>query len=902
MNFQKTIFASLYFILLGFGAFAQTDAVTLKTIAERKLALSDSKPFESVYLHFDKPYYAVGDTVWFKAYLTTQQHIPSPLSKIVYVELINSKDSLIETLKLPLTNSVANGQLLLAYPDFKEGSYHIRAYTKWMLNFDQSYFFSKNLYVGNALNKDLKTNITFKGIRTDKGAKLNSKVTYLDELGKPLANQKVSWEVVADGEKAIKGKGITDASGKISIDFSASNKVDINAASLNTLVETGDKKILKANFPLKTAILENDIQFFPEGGILLDGIEQKVAFKAIQSNGLGINLKGKIVDEQGQEIATLQAQHLGMGNFSFSPQSNKNYSAKVNFADGSEKTFALPKVAAKGIVLSAKSMADSLLVNIIVNDAYLQENKNQPFYLVLQNGGVFYYAAQSVLQLKNYNIKLAKEKFPTGILQIALLNQNGVPLSERLVFNQRKDDVAINIKTDLTAYTARQKIKLNISTKDGIEPTEGSYSVSVVNDAIVPVNEDEEMSIKSYLLLTADLQGFIEKPNYYFHKVDAQKQEHLDNLLLTQGYRRFSYQELAKNERVPPVMLPEQSIVVSGTIRRSSGLPLVNGRLLFQIPDKRFNTTGTTDSEGKFAFKDLVFRDSSDVIINARNNINSKDLKISIDGEAFPSLYSNVNAPSEILNLDSALAAYLKYSRIEHSSAFVLQEVVVKGAAIKKPSHTDFSQLSGLGMMADREISSAQLSACNNLTDCLSGYGLTYIDQQLILTKNYSQGLSVQVAIYANGMQVDANYLSSVVVKDISSIEVFNNDGLSGINKSSNTSGVLVINMKEVKKTTITKDQLKELFPPTNVLTFKPKGYDFSREFYVPKYSGPRTSMQNQDYRSTVYWNPNLTTDKTGNTTLEYFNGDNKGLYRITIEGVDGSGNIGRAVYRYLVK
>lgn len=905
MNYPKIFLLLLFLQIIGLTtAFAQTNTVPLKTLADRKSDLSYNYPSESVYLHFDKPYYAVGDTIWFKAYLTIQQHLPSPISKIVYVELINRKDSLIETLKLPVSNSVANGSIVLNYTNFKEGSYHIRAYTRWMMNFNEAYFFKKNIYVGDAINKSLITQISFNGNISEKTQKVSSKVTYKDELGKPLADKKVSWEVYADGERLAKGRETTDSQGNININFSGSTQVGISKGTLTTAIDVGDRKILNSTFPLKTAILENDIQFFPEGGELIAGLVNRVAFKAIRSDGLGIGIKGRILDEAGKEVVAIASQHLGMGSFVYTPQTGKKYSAEIIFADQSKKTFKLPEAKEDGLALSTKNVGDSLQINISANQSYLANNLKQSIYIVAQNGGVLYYAAQTALRKPNFSVMLSHDQFPTGVIQVALLKSDGMPINERLIFSQRKDDVKINLKPDQLSYTGRQKVKIDIQTTSGLNPAAGSYSVAVVNDSQVPVDENNETTIKSNLLLSSDLEGYIENPNYYFFKSDEQKKADLDVLLLTQGYRRFTYKDLAADKKpiISAALIPEQGINISGTIRKSNGMPLENGRILFQIPDKRFNTTGNTDKEGKFKFTNLIFNDSSEVVVNARNNLNSKDLRITIDGESYPSLYANINAPDDILNIDSAFSTYLKYSRIEHQSAFMLKEVVVKSQAVKKVTHNDFSALTGLNMMADREVSGTQLQGCRLLTDCLSSAGLTYIDHMLYLTRTYNQGIKVPVEIYVNGMPVDVNYLTSVEVSGVESIEVFNSDGLTGINKRSNTSGVVVVNMKEVKKSYLNKDQLKDLFPPTNVLTFSPKGYSVERQFYAPKYSGPRNTLQREDYRSTIYWNPNIITDKDGKSSFEYFNGDVKGTYRLVIEGIDDSGNIGRSVFRYQLK
>ena len=145
---MKLVFKNLYFtlfaLLLCQSILAQ-EKVSLAEMAKKNAKLVFDVPSEKVYLHFDKPYYAVGDTIWFKGYVTLENQTPSPLSKILYVDLINEKDSLVESLKLPVTNAVATGSFMLGFPDFKEGNYHVRAYTKWMLNKTEAYFFKRNI-------------------------------------------------------------------------------------------------------------------------------------------------------------------------------------------------------------------------------------------------------------------------------------------------------------------------------------------------------------------------------------------------------------------------------------------------------------------------------------------------------------------------------------------------------------------------------------------------------------------------------------------------------------------------------------------------------------------------------------------------------------------------------------
>src|SRR5690606_19162333 len=144
-------------------------------------------------------------------------NVPSPLSKIVYVEILTSKDSIVSSLKLPAIHSIANGSIPLDHFSFKQGNYHIRAYTKWMLNFSPAYFFSKNITIGNAINKEINTHISFSSSSTAKKVKVNAKVLFKDESNMPYRNKKVTWEVIADYDQVDKGKGTTDGDGILNI-------------------------------------------------------------------------------------------------------------------------------------------------------------------------------------------------------------------------------------------------------------------------------------------------------------------------------------------------------------------------------------------------------------------------------------------------------------------------------------------------------------------------------------------------------------------------------------------------------------------------------------------------------------------------------------------------------------
>ncbi len=905
MKYLKLVVVFTFLIGLKFTAHAQQDSIPLTTIAEKNTKLNMDFPLEKVYVHFDKPYYAIGDTVWFKAYLTTIQNLPSPLSKIVYLDVISSRDSLVETIKLPVNNSVATGSISLSHLNFKQDNYHVRAYTRWMLNFNSAYFFNHNLYVGNAINKELSTNINFSNTLTEKAVKVSAGIEFKDEEDKVLRNKKVSWEVIADYDRVSRGRGETDDKGFLALEFNSSRNIPLREGQLVTTLEVEKNTYLKASFPLTSISIDNDVQFFPEGGDLIADLPTVVAFKAIQSDGLGIEMNGNVVDAEGNTIATLSSEHLGMGKFIFTPIANKVYFANIAFSDGSQGTFKLPAVKAEGIGLVVdNSDPENLKFKINANAAYLKRNFNKGFYIVGRSGGVVYYAAQSVLRNQVHAGSVPKINFPSGIVQLSILSSTGQVLSERIAFVMQSDTLNIALKADLPTYKPRQKVKMMLNARNADQPVLGNFSASVIDETKVPFNEDSETTILSSLLLSSDIEGYIEKPNYYFSERNADRLDKLDLLLLTQGYRKYLYSDVVSDQ--PPVIgvLPEQALSISGMIRRSDGMPLGNNPILLQIPEKAFYKDGITDDKGRFIFTDLVFQDSVEAVINARGSSSSRNLMINVDGEPYPALSKNVNAPDELLNIDTELSTYLANSKLQNSTGFLLKEVQIQGRPAKKPSHTDHSSLTGLNMMADFTTDGEHLAGCNNLVNCLSTIsGLTYIDNMLYLTRNYNSGSRIPAEIYVSGMPVDVSYLHSIQPSGIASIEVFLTDGMSGINQRSNTSGVVVINLKEIPKgQQLSRQELNELFPPSNMMKFMPKGYSVERVFYVPKYTGPRTSLQSKDNRSTIHWSPVLLTDENGEAEFEYFTADDSGTYRVVVEGIDSEGHIGRSIYRFRVE
>jgi len=908
MRFFRYFFiTSLLLSSLYLPACAQNNGDVLNQLIAKSATAYTNLPVEKVYLHFDKPYYAVGDTIWFKAYLTVGVHQPSLISKIINVDFLAPHDSLVQSLKIQVKNGVAWGNVALGATGYKKGNYRIVAYTNYMNNTGVAYFFNKTITIGDAINNPISAQISLKSAVAGKSTKVSAGIYYKDADGNPYAEKKVSWSVERDDESIAKGKGLTDKNGFIDINFVNIKNQTLDSANLITQIENRQQKQVVSSFPLKAIARPNDIQFFPEGGQLIVGVRTKIAFKAIKPDGLGIDLKGTITDNSNNVVAEFSSSHLGMGVFILTPEDGKTYTAHISYADGTTATPDFPKVGTDGIDLSVDNKnPDTLTIKLQADDAFLKDFQGKTFFILAKSSGAICFAAKTQLQAKVYNASIPKSKFPTGILQLTLFTDDGEPVSERIAFIQHNDQLNLGVNADRPDYETRALVKLKLNAKNAGQPDEGNFSVSVIDESKVPFAEDAESTIFTNLLLTSDINGFIEKPNYYFIHPDQKTQADLDVLLQTQGYRRFSYDDILLNKPKSIAYGVEKGIDITGTLRSSTGIPVNNGNVHISIPDKNLYANARTNADGRFGFLNLVFPDSAKVVLSARDNPRASDLVLSVDGDPRQSIPINYDEPDGITNIDSALSLYLKNSKIQFNNLHVLKEVVIRDKRIVKTvSHKDYGGLSSLSEIPDHLINASQLEGCNSLLECIKALaaGMTFEDDNFYVFRDFTQGKKVPTQVFVRGMPVDVNYLASIDPKTVESIEIFTKDELGLVNSAYNTNGAIVVNLRKMETTKISYQDLKQLIGQRNEVTIYPKGYEPIKTFYLPRYSGPRTNQSATiDTRSTIYWNPNVVTDNTGTASFEFYNADGQGIYRVTVEGMDKDGNLGRQVFRYTVK
>ena len=905
---NRRIFAAILIgVAMALAGFISIDDDPISKIATQLNKWLSANPQEKVYLQTDKPYYAIGDDLWFKAYVTVGGlHQLSTLSGVLNVELIDDRDSVKQSIKLPVVNGLTWGDFKLTDSPFSEGNYRIRAYTNWMRNAGEEYFFDKAFTIVNSISNNVFTKTAYNFSSQNGQAKVNAVVNYTDLNGGPYVGDQVNYTIALGAKTIVKGKGKTDDKGDLSISFNNLANEALKSGRIITELQLPDKKKVVKTLLIKTISDKADVQFFPEGGNLVIGNDSKIAFKAIGPDGLGVDIKGVIIDNQNNQVCGLASTHLGMGIFNFTPENGKTYKARVTFADGSENTADLPPAVNSGYSLSIdNSDADNVKIKILPGQLVTGgASEAGPLGLVGQSGGVICYASKGKPGSKYFTAVVPKNKFPSGIAQFTLFSSAGEPLNERLVFIQNHDQLKMDIASEKQAYSPREKVKIDLTAKDKDgQPVVGSFSVAVTDETKTPVNEDTESTIFSNLLLTSDIKGYIEKPDYYFNAENEKTRADLDVLMLTQGYHRFEWKKIIDDTYPPPAFQPEKALEVTGHIKNLLGRPVVNGRVtLFSKTGGTFLIDTTSDKEGRFTFKNLIFKDSIKFVVQARTEKNHKNVEVNIDKVTQPKSWPNKNAPDFQVNFNAGLSAFLQNSKGQYqqqlkygliSNSVMLKEVEIKATKINPAEHSQ--NLNGPGN-ADQVVAGKDIEGlgCAQLGDCLQGrlFGVRFQNGVPYLTA----GGRYPMEIVIDGLSVDSDVFNNINPGDIESIEVLKNIAYTSIYGGRGGNGVLIVTTKRGGG-----DYSVQRYTP-GIITYSPKGYYKARVFYSPQYDNAKTNTQIADLRSTIYWNPNIVTNKEGKASFEYFNAGPGGTYRVVLEGIDANGNLGRQVYRYKVE
>ena len=831
-----------------------------------------SIPQEKLYLHIDKPFYGAGENIWLKGYLVNAvTHKEDAKSNFIITELVNRTDSVLQRKKIR-RDSLGFQNAITLPPTLPEGEYYLRGYTNWMLNAEPDFLFSRNLRIGNSIDRTIVADIEYQPLE---GGDYQAKIKFSNNGNNPYDNIFVKYQYYEDGKPKDKGRKRTDEFGHIYISLRHPKPTGKRRIEL----EFDDSKYtFQKTFYLPALSKDYDVTFFPEGGALTAVSHQNIAFKAQGTDGFSKNIHGFLFNAAKDTIASLNTLHDGMGVFILSPIYGDNYYVVVTSDDGITKRFDLPKVEQTGIILSMTHFKNDIRYEVQKTDHTVWPEE---IYLVAHTRGEL--IIFQPLENNKRSGKLRDNLLTEGITHFLIIDGNGTPLSERLIFNYNPQPSIWKTTPDKAVYGRREKVTLQIAAKDAAgNSLKGDFSVSITDQKSVQPDSLAD-NILSNLLLTSDLKGYIENPGYYFLHPNMKTSRDIDLVMMTHGWRRHKMTNLLQLPEMNLTHYIEQGQTISGRVKGFFGKNVKKGHIYALLPKQGIYSTTETNENGEFVFN-TAFRDSTTFIIRAstRKEITT-GIEIDIDRQYFPQAESK--APFNN-TFDWKMDDYLLNTRDRYymeggMKVYNLKEVVVASNRKKVSERNPYVGINAYTLESDKLESFKSLNALEIVSRLpsvmVTGNG------EIHIRNNTAQPI---IVIDDVRYQDDSSILENIYSSDIKSLSLIK-DASANIFGFAGAGGAIIITLKEAK------DMPGR--PAPGIMTYTPLGYSNAVEFYHPTYETPaKKASSNPDLRTTIYWNPQLTLDSNGMTTIEYYTPDSTSPQDIIIEGVDENGNICR--------
>ncbi len=914
---------AILFNLISVLAVAQTPSPgNINQLISKIATYNSSMPAEKVFLQFDKPYYSAGDTIWFKGYLMDEAIKYSTLSSRLYIELLNDSNAVIKRLVFPVSLGLTWGNIPLSQAYVHNGTYTIRAYTTWMRNFGDDYFFKRGFYMSNGQANTWLVNVS-PSLTSPDNVKMAMKFSGMD--GKTGTND-LQIKVINDKKVLLRNAAQTARDGALNIDFNLPPHTRLK--NLNMVVQDKNDQARTALIPVNVNRPQDvDIQFMPESGPLVANIPSHVGFKAVGEDGKGVVIQGTIYDSDHNELAQISTTHYGMGVFDITPMPDKTYTAEIILPGGEKRTVPLPVPLKTGSILSIRNTMDNDTIGISAFNTNEQDGGSK-YYLIGVSRDVVCYGAAFTFSNNHFSTRVAKSLFPSGIAHFILLNANQQPVNERITFIDRGDDLKIELKTDAQTFAARDSIPVHIVVKDEAgQPVIGSFSMSVTDDSQVKPENVVSDNIVSNLLLTSDLKGYVEDPAYYLqHNEKAWKA--LDALLLTQGWVGYDLSKI--NQPVKAAYDPEFAFTVKGTVTNLFNNPVSNSKvILLSKGDQNFELDTVTDKMGKFEFNRFPRIGKSVFVISAINekgkringgiSIDEKN-KLPVSAGTTTRLDPwNVNADTVVLNYVKSSKKYRDSleKKQYYAQGRLLNTVNVKDRAVIRNSQN----LNGPGV-ADQTITEDVMVAAGKAS---------LLDVMLSKVKGFRAGFykdsgkktnmeyfikEKRVRLVFDGTDIDnyyqpnsgqpnehydyqKQYLDYISAEDILGIEVnyLYNGRYSAKNLSADdqlaadATGPRGADFAYLEITTRggTGPFVQRA---TGIYIYTPLALADYKQFYRPGYA-VKGNINNADIRSTIHWAPNIITDRNGVATVSFYAADQSTKYTIICQGSDMNGKVG---------
>lgn len=750
---------------------------------------------ERVYIHYDKSAYSTGETIWFKAYMMNEV-VPADESKTLYIDWIDDKGNLLLHAVSPLVEAVTNGQFEIPV-EYKGKSLHVRAYTKWMLNFDSAFIYNKEIPV--------------------------------------LTKEKTA------------------------------------ADSKNKIIPS--------------------IRFFPEGGDIIAGIPNKIAFKANDQWGRPVKVKGIVVNSQGKTEDKINTIHDGMGYFFLTPKNGITYTVKWKDEKDVEHNTVLPKIKPDGAALQISVAGTNRIFSVVCSPGMINAMDTVHLVGTIYQHPVFKIArATGSTPIKG---SIPTTGLPSGIMTITLFDKHWNPLAERITYiNNNEYSFQPEMEVQRWGLNKRARNEIKITVPDSLM---ANLSIAVTDAGI---GTDSSNNIISHLMLSSELKGQVYNPAWYFSNNTDSINQHLDLVMLTHGWRRFKWDDIVSGKINPPLYAKDTSYitlsgkilgVLPGQINRDASV-----LLMVKQKDKEGQMIlAPVESNGTFNDPTAIIFDTAQVYYSFQKAKELKDASIqfmtgrlpapSLNPSAFYKPYGLV--PDTSGNYRQLMLANEANSLAEMMKVKTLENVTVKSKGKSPTQLLEEKYASGLfsggdGYQFDLVNDPFASSALNIFTYLQGKVAGLQVNASGANPSMQWRGGSPQ--LYLDQTPVDASFISSLNVSDVAYIKVFRPPFMGGFNGANGAIAIYTRRGNDIKPE-----------PGKGLANNKVFGYSPIKEFYSPNYATFNTRNEQRDIRTTLYWNPSvITAPQKNQVVLSFYNNDVSGAFRVIIEGMTRDGKL----------
>ncbi len=643
----------------------------------------------------------------------------------------------------------------------------------------------------------------------------------------------------------------------------------------------------------QVSIAKNDtlrVEFFPEGGNLVNDLTSTVAFKITDKNGLPVDdIVGKFYNSKNEELVYFSCLHDGMGIFDFKPLAGEKYYVKLK-TNLPDKKYFLPETQQKGLVLSIIHESNASLFEIkqkVSDTAFVAA------YMIGQMQHHVIFKKEFSKKEDFINGTINTKNLPSGIMQITIFNKDDMPLAERLIFiNNNEYLLAADVKPDTLDFTEGGRNKFFITMKDTVQ---GQISVSIT-DPTYDVTSTRENNIITGLLLSSDINGYISNPAWYLSSTEDSVKNALDLLMMVNGWRRFKWTEIANQKSIAKPSNAFISLKGKATIEGYKKA-FANKQMMLMInsltaKNKRSNHILETDKDGAFKIDSLILFGKNKLFFTDIRGRKSAAIDVKIDADTLfagiPLLVKNgftfKNEKGNYLPL-----LKLEYDKLQKSNGLLLNEVIVNTKKKTPLEIIETKYASGVfGGFANKSIdlvNSDEAHNYMNIFDYLQTNvnGVRVVNDGLDYKLYYRQPSSLETAnmtLYLDEIETDAAIIANFPPSQIGFIKVYSTF-LGGTGNSQG--GAISIYSKKGEDFT-------NLNQASNIKIYN--GYTIMKEFYAPNYKLNKAGLNN-DNRITIDWRPQIFINNINpKIPISFYNNNRTKKFKVIVEGMTNSGKL----------